>query len=135
MKKTLAILTLVVLLTVLIVPMAMAEEGKVVVSRACQHPGLTTRTVYKNGVYLNTSQHRCDEYKETFCPGCGVVTNYVVVEQNTNKSHYGKVNPSALNHVVGSNTHRASAYCSLCNGLYYFTFTCYGDGTNCAIPF
>lgn len=135
MKKTLAILTLVVLLTVLIVPMAMAEEGKNVVYRACQHLNVKTKNVYQNGVYLNTSSHECDMYRKSYCGDCGETFSLVCVRENITQAHSGELNPSALNHVLGSNTHRAKAFCYLCDGMYYFTFTCYGDGTNCAIPF
>lgn len=135
MKKTLAILTLVVMLAALIVPVAMAEENDVVVCRTCSHSSVGVRVYRFNIDYVNTTHHESDQYTQTICKLCDAILSTSAITYNVLEKHYGSNNPAALNHVVGSNTHRAKAYCSLCSGLYYFTFTCYGDGTNCAIPF
>lgn len=126
MKKTLAILTLVVMLAALIVPVAMA----VVETRAtCDHPGVHRAETDTRYVSKSSTQHNKNYGYVMRCNACSAELGFEIMQtiaQNHTLSYINK------GHGTGTN-HNYAKDCTLCNFYGNDVYTCYGPP--CAWPF
>lgn len=127
MKKTLAILTLVVMLAALIVPVAMAM---VEATAACDHPGVYAAENYSGYTNNGSSGHTFEAGFRYRCTSCNAVMGKKV-ETSTTSAH--TLTYIDKNHGTGT-THHYAKDCTKCSYYVNSTYTCPG-GTSCYWPF
>ena len=123
MKKTLTILTLVVMLAAMIVPVAMAVVDA---TAACDHPGVyiaTEETVFKS--YSNT-QHGYATHRIAKCTACNATLSDTYANWYGLAPHVDSGAWTDMGHVSGTATHKFKTKCSACSGNYTFTKSCKG---------
>lgn len=124
MKKTLAILTLVVMLATLIVPVAMAM---VEATAACDHPGsYVASETFVGPRYYNSTQHGYCTKRIARCTSC----NEVLTTSYANWTGFGYHSTPGgvvdLGHDYDRGKHSFAGNCSICNSSYTITRTCSG---------
>ena len=127
MKKTLAILTLVVMLAALIVPVAMAM---VEATAACDHPTAVVSGTIHEYRKKNNSVHAWCKVVSARCSACNAFLGETVSELSTapHSNFYGRVYGE---HGSGT-SHPYTEYCGVCNGKISKSMTCYGPP--CSLP-
>lgn len=122
MKKTLAILTLVVMLAALIVPVAMADVEQ---RAACDHPGSYIASETQVGPrYYSNSQHGYAIKRVAKCTACDVILTTSYANWTNLSAHIDSGNHSNMEHLGNTNYHKYSTRCSVCSGGYTINKWC-----------
>lgn len=124
MKKTLTILTLVVMLAVLIVPAAVAG---VEAAAVCSHPSVYVASEAVVGPrYYSNAQHGYAKQQIVKCVACyeTVATTYSQWANLSSHSTSGGMNDAGHNATNG--THTYQGICNVCAGSYTITRSCSG---------
>ena len=123
MKKTLAILTLVVMLAALIVPAAMAVVDA---TAACDHPGVYIASEETVGPrYYSDFQHGYATKRVARCTACNVVLTTSYANWTNLSAH---VSPDGLTSVRHNSdgTHTYRGFCNVCASSYTVDKNCSG---------